>query len=143
MTKPFQVSPQAVETAFYEAFVQLDLALMSAVWLDGGNSVCIHPGGPLLQGKDSVLRSWAEIFSGAVPPSVEHRLVHHFASDGLVVHLVEERIRSRNAPAGQVNLVIATNVYVKTDSAWYLAEHHASLPLVEKQTAQEKKRSLH
>jgi hypothetical protein len=140
---PSQASPEAVEAAFYESFARLDLALMTALWLDGAKSVCIHPGGPLLQGKESVLRSWAEIFSGAEPPRVEHRLVDRFASDGLAVHLVEERIRARNAPAGPVNLVIATNVYLKAGSAWYLAEHHASLPLVETQAPQEDKRSLH
>jgi hypothetical protein len=142
MTEPFQTSA-AAEAAFYDAFMHLDLGRMSAVWLEGAKPVCIHPGGPLLRGKDAVLRSWAEIFSGAEPPVVEHRLVDRFEADGLVVHLVEEHIRARSAPPGRVNRVIATNIYVNAGGAWYMAEHHASLPLVDKTAEDPAPRSLH
>ena len=116
---------------------------MAAVWLDGAKPVCIHPGGPLLRGKESVLQSWAEIFSGAEPPIVEHRLIDRFASERLVIHLVEEIIRSRGASASAGNRVIATNVYLHAGDGWYLAEHHASLPLIRRRGAAGDKRSLH
>jgi hypothetical protein len=143
MPEDFQTSAARVESAFYDAFARLDLKLMTAVWLDGERPVCIHPGGPLLRGKASVLRSWAGIFSGAEPPVVEHRLIDRFESDALVVHLVEERIRARSAPVGQFNRVIATNTYVRSDGAWYMLQHHAALPLVKPPDPEDAAPSLH
>jgi hypothetical protein len=39
--------------------------------------------------------------------------------------------------------VIATNVYLKEQGAWYLAEHHGSLPLIEGIGPAANGRSLH
>jgi ketosteroid isomerase-like protein len=136
-------SPTAVEDAFYDAFARLDLILMSALWLDGDKAVCIHPGGGLLRGKEAVLASWREIFNGSQPPRVEHRLIDTYESDDLVVRLVEERIRPRGGASEQASRVIATNVYVRDRDVWYLAEHHASLPMVEKNVAPLGERRLH
>jgi ketosteroid isomerase-like protein len=136
-------SPTAVEDAFYNAFARLDLILMSALWLYGDKAVCIHPGGGLLRGKEAVLASWREIFNGSQPPRIEHRLIDTYESDDLVVHLVEERIRPRGGASEQASRVIATNVYIRDRDAWYLAEHHASLPMVEQNAAPLGERRLH
>jgi ketosteroid isomerase-like protein len=143
MSASFQDDAEGVEAAFYEAFARLDMDLMSAVWLDGLRPVCIHPGGPLLQGKDAVLHSWAGIFDGSQPPIVEHRLIDRIESGDLAIHLVEERIRPRSAPADQANRVIATNVYLRESGAWYMIEHHGSLPLIEQPASEPETRSLH
>jgi ketosteroid isomerase-like protein len=136
-------SPAAVEDAFYAAFARLDLILMSAIWIDGKQAVCIHPGGGLLRGKDAVLASWRDIFGGAQPPQVDHRLIATYESDDLAVRLVEERIRPRGSASEQASRVIATNVYVRRRDAWYLAEHHASLPMVEQKATPMEERKLH
>jgi ketosteroid isomerase-like protein len=136
-------SPSALEDAFYDAFARLDLILMSALWLEGDKAVCIHPGGGLLRGKEAVLASWREIFSGTQPPRIEHRLIDTYESEDLVVRLVEERIRPRGGPCEQASRVIATNVYVRDRDAWYLAEHHASLPMLEQNVAPLGERRLH
>lgn len=123
-------TPTAVEDAFYEAFARLDLTLMVALWLPGERAVCIHPGGQLLRGSDEVLDGWRSIFNGAQPPIVEYRRIDAFSSETLTVHLVEERIRPHQAPAEAANRLIATNVFLRQEGRWYLAEHHGSLPLI-------------
>ena len=133
-------TPEAVETAFYDAFSRMDLDLMSAVWGEDAHVLCIHPGSGLLRGRSAVMESWMEIFSGNVPPVVEHRFVDGFAAGNLAVRLVEELIRPRDKSPEAANRVLATNVYVRDARSWRLAEHHASLPLVERGTAAAERR---
>jgi hypothetical protein len=130
----------AVETAFYTAFRQLDLDLMRALWTDSPETACVHPGGDLLQGKAAVMDSWAEIFRGAVQPTISVRLLSVQSHDRLAVHLVREQIRS---PGGQQASVIATNVYRLEGSAWRMLLHHASLPLVESSPSSTTEHALH
>lgn len=136
-------SPAEAESAFYDAFARLDLALMSAVWVEGPRAACIHPGGDLLRGKEAVMQSWHEIFSGSGPPRIEHRLIDSFECGDLVVRLVEERIRPRGSGESQINRVIATNVYQRTQGAWRLLEHHGSLPMVERSAPRSPERRIH
>jgi ketosteroid isomerase-like protein len=136
-------SAEAAEEAFYAAFRALDIKAMARVWSDGEGTVCVHPGGAPLVGKAATLRAWAEIFSGAAPPRLDHRRLNRIASADLAVHLVEESIRVGRAPAGEPNLVLATNVLVRGADGWRLAAHHASLPLMPEPRADEPPRRLH
>ena len=119
------------ETAFYNAFRELDLEKMKAVWLDSTTSSCIHPGSGLLIGFEKVLASWAGIFSNSQVPKVEHRLVQASTDAHLAVHTVEENVTSGSGARSA--LILATNVYSRVDGRWYMIAHHASLPLVEPQ----------
>jgi len=123
------VDAATVERAFYEAFARLDLRRMSEVWAEGAETVCIHPGGPLLQGKAAILDSWREILSGSAPPTLRHRAVQRFATGALAVHLVEETITTAGTAVPQTTRVLATNVYAYLGDSWRMLEHHASLPL--------------
>jgi hypothetical protein len=136
-------TPQAAEAAFYQAFSSIDLDLMASIWIDGDRAACIHPGSGLLQGKQAVMQSWMEIFSGSEPPLVEYRFIDGFESKNMVVRLVEERIRPRDEPASAANRLLATNVYLREGKFWRLAEHHASLPLVDRRSANGNERKLH
>jgi len=120
----------AAEHAFYQSFQQLDLQAMGALWTDGEEATCVHPGGPLIQGKEAVIQSWAEIFASADPPGIEYRLISRQASGVLAVHLVEERIRPSRSAAGPASRIISTNVYLRASNAWRMVVHHASLPLM-------------
>lgn len=125
-------TPQAVESAFYEAFARVDLTAMETVWLDGEGACCLHPGGGLLRGKTRIMQSWAEILVGVAPPRIGFRLLARTAASDLCVHLVEESIQAGGDPAAPVVRVIVSNVYVRDGSGWHLATHHASLPLIER-----------
>lgn len=127
--------PNSAEQAFYDAFRQLDESAMQAVWSDSDDASCIHPGGALLQGKQDVIDSWREIFSGSKPPQVHYRLIRSNADARLAVHTVEERINSGSGDRQAI--VLATNVYIYCDGGWSLLAHHASLPLVEPQDEDE------
>lgn len=118
------------EEAFYEAFARLDLGRMNAVWADLTETLCIHPGGPLVRGKAAVIESWREILSGSEPPSVSYRALQRFGSGTLAVHLVEELIAPSARTQAEPTRVLATNVYRHIEGSWRLVGHHASLPLV-------------
>lgn len=136
-------TPEATEAAFYEAFSNIDLDLMATIWSDGDRALCIHPGGGLLRGKVAVMQSWIEIFSGSDPPLIVHRYIDGYACEDLAVRLVEERIRPRDKPPEAATRVLATNVYVRDGVSWQLAEHHASLPLVDRSNSAGDERQLH
>ena len=130
MTDSAFQSPDAAETAFYAAFAATDLALMASVWLHADDARCVHPGGDLLQGYAAVMQSWHSILSAVEAPTIRFRLIDRLQSDGLCVHMVEERI----GPAGEdsdLTRVLATNTYLRTDRGWRMVIHHATLPLVD------------
>jgi len=135
-------SPADAEQAFYQAFARLDLAAMHAVWSTEHPVSCVHPGGPLLQGREPVLQSWAEIFAGAQPPRLAWECLSVAAGADLAVHVSAEHIESGDALAGRSAKVIATNVFRRGPSGWTLIGHHASLPLM-RQTRAEHSESLH
>ena len=122
--------PSEAERTFYEAFSRLDLEAMGTLWAEGGDASCIHPGGPLIQGREEVMQSWGEIFASASPPTIEYRTLSTQTAEGLAVHLVEEMIRPSGERSAEATRVLATNVYVVRDGGWRMLAHHASLPLV-------------
>ena len=56
----------AVNAALYEAFETADVDRMERVWDDVAPDalVCVHPGWPMLRGREQVLRSWAAVMAG-------------------------------------------------------------------------------
>jgi hypothetical protein len=57
---------EAANAAMYEAFETADVDRMARVWdeADAGAVVCVHPGWPMLRGRDHVLRSWSAVMAG-------------------------------------------------------------------------------
>ena len=47
----------AANSAFYEALEQGDLDALTALWVDGDEAVCVHPGLPPIHGAKAVMRS--------------------------------------------------------------------------------------
>ena len=141
MTPPF-ATPSAAEEAFYRAFAALDPAAMRRAWSADDTITCIHPGGPLLQGQQAVLQSWAEIFSGSQPPRLVWERLSTVQEGDLAVHVTVEHIHSGDPAAGRGARVIATNVFRRQPGGWLLIQHHASVPLV-RQTRAQRAGSLH
>ena len=125
MKRALFTTPQEAEAAFYEAFEKSDLEAMMSVWADEEDIVCVHPGGARLAGVEQVREAWRQIFAGG--QTLRFRLRQQQALNGmtLVVHSVYEEItvasEARARPA-----VIATNVYMRTESGWRMVVHHAS-----------------
>ncbi len=117
-------SPALVEAFFYEAFAQLDGELMSRVWFDSEQAYCVHPGGHPLYGHQAVVESWRSMFQGAQPLVLFYKVLHKQEWDDLAIHLVEERLSSRDGR--HQGLIMASNCYVRTQEGWRLFSHHGS-----------------
>lgn len=115
-------SPQAAETAFYEALERADLEAMMRVWEGGEDVTCIHPGGHLLSGQAAVRASWQQIFSAGSRLQFYLTLRRAVIDQTVAVHLVEESIVSGNR---RYPPVTTTNVYRLTTGGWRMIVHHA------------------
>lgn len=115
-------TPDEAEAVYYEAFLHCDTEVMAALWADG-DVVCIHPSSGAIIGHDKVVRSWAHIFEGALPPEIKFTVGKKVMSGDLAVHLVVEEIATGSESA----VVLATNVYQRFESGWLMTEHHGSV----------------
>jgi ketosteroid isomerase-like protein len=116
-------TPQDAEAAFYDAFERADIAAMMTVWAADNAVVCIHPGGPRLQGLNAVKDGWKSIF--ATDERFGFTLTeNHYTQDGpLAIHLVKENIQIDSVLRG---VVLATNIYQFIEGSWRMRLHHAS-----------------
>ena len=112
----------AANQAFYDAHEGRDLDAMAAVWGDGDDVVCIHPGWPILRGRDEVLESWRRIFGG---PGRNQFIV---TNDAVVVDgdLAWVTLDENLVADGATGTVAATNVFRRVDGRWRLVVHHGS-----------------
>ena len=121
-TNLFLNTPDEVETAYYEAFLQSDINMMSALW-GKEDVICIHPGTGVVSGYDAVVRSWVYIFEGGSVPQFNYSVLKRTQSNDLAVHLVIESLGTGE----QKVVVVATNVYQQFEKGWQIVEHHASV----------------
>ena len=113
---------EAANQAFYAAHEERDLDAMAAVWSHGNDTVCVHPGWPILRGWEQIEESWRRIFDGPgrnqfilTNKSVEIR-------DGTAWVTLEENLVDR----GDTQAIAATNVFAHTSEGWRLIAHHGS-----------------
>jgi ketosteroid isomerase-like protein len=107
----------AANTAYYNAFAKADIVGMSAIWADDDVS-CIHPGWPVLIGRENVMRSYAEIFSNPVQEPVEHQ------KHRTIVSVDDGRVFCVEIVGGMP--LAATNWFKRINGAWRLIHHQAS-----------------
>jgi ketosteroid isomerase-like protein len=103
--------------AFYRAFCSADFAAMSAIWADEGVS-CIHPGWPVLLGRQSVLESYHKILSNPNQEPIEH------SNEIALVSEDEGRVFCIEFVGGMA--LTATNWFKRVDGTWRLVHHQAS-----------------
>jgi ketosteroid isomerase-like protein len=118
-------TPQDAETAFYEALERADLDAMMEVWAEDEEIVCVHPGGPRLNGYEQVRESWAQMFKSRQRLQVHLSHQMHVQGMMLSIHSVHENIAVAGEPKPRPPMV-ATNVYLRTGNGWRLLVHHAS-----------------
>lgn len=114
----------AANARFYRAFSDGDLASMNALWAENAPVACLHPGQPLLLGRDAVLRAWRDILEHqpGIELSGQEPSVQLFG-DTAIVYCYE-------AASDQPAHLAATNVFVLEGPAWRMVHHHAG-PLAE------------
>ena len=121
-TNNFLTSDQA-EDAFYLAFQQRDIEMMMSVWSKDKNTSCIHPGGPRLDGLDTIHESWEQIFIHEQGIKFGIRKKRVFVEENIAIHNVIEEISINGELQSEI---IATNIYCKTENSWHMVLHHAS-----------------
>ncbi len=112
----------AANRAFYDAHEERDLVAMAAVWDHGPQTVCIHPGWPILRGWAQIEESWRRIFGG---PGRNQFIVTNevVAAAGDVAWVTLDENLVDQFAAGTV---AATNTFVRTPDGWRMVLHHGS-----------------
>jgi len=103
--------------AYYTAFASGDVDAMDAIWAQSAPVTCIHPGGPVLEGRDTVLESWVEILiSGQTEGFTCRDSKAHVVGDLAWVTCLE--VLGDGALA-------ATNIFVRENGTWKMTHHQA------------------
>jgi ketosteroid isomerase-like protein len=119
-----------LNAVFYEAFETGDLDTMQDLWLDGPDTVCVHPGAPPVRGTGPINRSWAlvmahtpyiQFFLTDVEVSVQGATASVTCTENVLTG--DERTGPDAFGGGKA---FATNVFVRTGEGWRLWIHHAS-----------------
>jgi len=106
--------------AFYAAFAERDFDAMAELWATEAEVACLHPGWPLLEGRDDVLASWARILGNPGSPAVRCADARARVRDGFAWVTCREIIDDAH--------LVATNLFVFERGTWRLV-HHQSGPL--------------
>jgi len=111
---------------FYDALDNLDLDRMDAVLATEGPVCVVHPGWPLVSGREAVLASWERIFdnAGMMQFTVADAEAHIEGDFAWVI--CTERLTS--VQGGQVveGIVQTTNMFRREGGAWRMTHHHGS-----------------
>ncbi|WP_327245698.1 nuclear transport factor 2 family protein [Streptomyces sp. NBC_01320] len=137
---------EQANTAFYEAMERGDLDALSGLWLPGENLTisCVHPGWPVLSGRGEVLRSYALIMANT--EYIQFFLTDvgvSMTGDTALVVCTENILSGGPAEDGGDlgplvgQLVVATNVFRRTEDGWKLWSHHGSPVLTESEDEDE------
>lgn len=112
--------------AFYRAFEKKDIEAMSAVWSQGTGSLCIHPGRTVIRGWKDIRGSWELIFKNTQYIEIDLEIITAEVRDNVgYVILVEKLLQVSSGRKVQAQS-IATNIFEKMASKWYLIHHHGS-----------------
>jgi ketosteroid isomerase-like protein len=107
----------AANAAYYHAFVTGDFAAMRRVWADEDVS-CIHPGWPVLLGRENILESYRQILGNPNQERIEHR------DATVMVAGNEARVFCVEFVGGAA--LAATNMFRRVGGEWRMIHHQAS-----------------
>ncbi|MCA1992640.1 MAG: nuclear transport factor 2 family protein [Coleofasciculus sp. S288] len=116
----------AANEAFYRAFEKKDIEAMSAVWSQGTGSLCIHPGRNALRGWRDIRSSWELIFRNTKYLEIETEISAVEVRGNIAyVVLIEKVLQVSGGRSFQAESM-ATNIFERMASSWYLVHHHGS-----------------
>lgn len=120
---------EAANLAMYQAFEAADVDRMASVWddVDPDALVCVHPGWPMLRGRDHVLRSWSAVMAGT--DYIQFFLTDVAISvlgDTAVVTCTENVLTEVTEDGSGAGAVVATNVLRRRADGWKVQVHHGS-----------------
>lgn len=116
----------AANEAFYRAFEKKDIEAMSAIWSQGTGSRCIHPGRNAIRGWKDIRSSWELIFRNTKYIEIETEIITTEVRDNIgYVILIENLLQISGGRSIQAQSM-ATNIFERMASSWYLVHHHGS-----------------
>jgi len=120
---------------YYQAFANADFAAMSRIWADD-NVSCIHPGWPVLIGRQPILDSYRQILRNPNQDRIEPR------NEMVMVEGDKARVFCVEFVGGAA--LATTNLFKRVDGAWKMTHHQASpiAALVEEVASQSTSRRL-
>lgn len=120
---------EAANLAMYQAFESADVDRMARVWddVEPDAVVCVHPGWPMLRGREHVLRSWSAVMAGT-------DYIQFFLTDVRISVLGDtavvtctENVLTEVTESGQGDsAVVATNVLLRRPDGWRVQVRHGS-----------------
>ena len=103
---------------FYRAFSTRNISGMERLWARQAPVSCVHPGWPLITGREEVMRSWRTILHNPSAPAVlcyeEHATI--YGETALVT--CEEELES--------GTLAASNLFIREGGLWRLVHHQAT-----------------
>lgn len=116
----------AANQAFYQAFEKKDIDAMSAVWSQGTGSLCIHPGRNVLRGWQPIRVSWEQIFRKTKYLEIEIDIISTEIRNEIAYVILMENILQISGGRSVQAQSMATNIFERMASSWYLVHHHGS-----------------
>ncbi len=116
----------AANEAFYRAFEKKDIDTMTALWSQGINTACIHPGRSVLRGSDKISKSWETIFKNTAYMEIDTEIISTEISGDLACVLLTEKVLQVNKGRKMKAQSMATNIFERMGGNWYLIHHHGS-----------------
>jgi ketosteroid isomerase-like protein len=126
MTDSNKAAVLAANEAFYHAFSNRDLSAMSLLWWQGASSLCIHPGGQILTGWESIRASWEAIFRHTDALEIQTEIIKAEIDQSLAYVVVRETVLQSSRGRKLKAQSMATNLFQKMAQKWYLVHHHGS-----------------
>jgi ketosteroid isomerase-like protein len=117
-----EFSVRRAQSEFYSAFSSADLDAMHEVWSREVHVRCVHPGMASLEGREEVMRSWAQIFLSPAFVIEPSRSQIEICGRTAVCSCIEE------TPGG--GRLEALNLYRREGGNWRMTLHMAS-PVVQ------------
>jgi ketosteroid isomerase-like protein len=116
----------ATNEAFYRAFEKKDIEAMSVVWSQGTGSLCIHPGRNVLRGWKEIRYSWEQIFKNTKYIEIDTEIISTEVRDTIAYVILIEKLLQVSGGRSVQAQSMATNIFERMASSWYLVHHHGS-----------------
>jgi len=111
---------------YYKAFENFDLKLMSNVWANTDDVVCIHPGWDILIGWEKVRDGWSKIFMDDTLLKFTIRNTNTIILNEIgIVSCIEQIFVSAKDTISQT-FIATTNLFKETKDGLKLFYHHSS-----------------
>jgi uncharacterized protein (TIGR02246 family) len=116
----------AANEAFYRAFEKKDIDAMTALWSQGINTACVHPGRSALRGGDKIRKSWEAIFKNTAYLEIDTDIITTEISGDIAYVLLVEKVLQVTQGRNMKAQSMATNIFERMGGNWYLIHHHGS-----------------